>query len=196
MKQSGLSAGRPALVPLWPVSALLWSATRRQRNDGIGDAVGDAIVDASHGAGIVDDAVGLSALQNGDAAKGPAVGEFARQAKTPRRSCASEQVVEVDDMGAVEVRIAVGRAQIERIISVVEQAHGALFIQRVRVGVGEAYLQAVAQALFHVGLQRVVSGNAGRGVGLRFGRVADVGNAKIDVAAFVGVAGRAGRWAG
>ena len=88
-------------------------------------------------------------------------------------------------MGAVEVRRPVSRAQIQRIVSVEEQAHSALFIQRVRIGIGETDLQPVTHALFDVSLQGVVRGNASRFVGFRFRRVTNVGNAQVDVAAFI-----------
>src|SRR5580700_1448466 len=52
-------------------------------------------------------------------------------------------------------------------------------------GVGKAYLEAVAHAFFDVRLEGVISGDACRSVGLGFGRVADIGDAEVDVAAFV-----------
>ena len=96
-----------------------------------------------------------------------------------------EDVVEVDDVGAVEVGRAVAVAQVERIVAVVEEAEAALLVERVRVGVGGADLDAVAHALVDVRLERVVGIDAGGVVGDGFGRVADVGNAQVDVAAFV-----------
>ena len=54
-----------------------------------------------------------------------------------------------------------------------------------RPGVGGAHLEAVAHALVDVYLERVVGIDAGGLVGDGFGRVADVGNAEVDVAAFV-----------
>ncbi len=65
-------------------------------------------------------------------------------------------VAEVENMGAVKVGGAIGRSQVERIVAVEKQAHAALLIESVGVGVGEAHLQAVAHSLFNVGLQRVV----------------------------------------
>ena len=93
-------------------------------------------------------------------------------------------VGEIDHVLAVVVRQPVAGTQIERIVAVVKETHRALLIRRVRVSVGEADLDAVTQALFNVGLQRVVGGDAGRGVRLRLGRIADVGNAEVDVSAF------------
>ena len=54
-----------------------------------------------------------------------------------------------------------------------------------RVGVRGTYLDPVAQALFDMGLQGVVSGNASRYVRQRFGRIAYIRDAKIDVATFI-----------
>ena len=88
-------------------------------------------------------------------------------------------------MGAVEVCRAIATAQIERIVAVVEQAQPALLVQCVRLGVGGADLEAVAHALVYVYLQRVVVVDAGGLVSDGFGRIADVGNAEIDVAAFI-----------
>jgi hypothetical protein len=42
----------------------------------------------------------------------------------------------------------------------------------------------MTHALFEVRLKRVVSRDAGCGVGLRLGGITDVGNAEIDVSAF------------
>ncbi len=93
--------------------------------------------------------------------------------------------MKIEDVGAVEVGRAVASAQIERIVAVVEEAQSALLVECVRVGVGDADLHAVAHALVDVRLQRVVGIDAGGIVGDGFGSVADVGNAEIDVAAFV-----------
>ncbi len=56
---------------------ILRSAARSQRHDGVGNAVADAIVDAADSAAEVDDAIGLTALQDGEADQRPAVGEIA-----------------------------------------------------------------------------------------------------------------------
>src|SRR5580692_925608 len=42
----------------------------------------------------------------------------------------------------------------------------------------------MTHSFFEVSLERIVGGDAGCGVGLRFGGVADVGNAEVDVSAF------------
>ncbi len=102
----------------------------------------------------------------------------------PRRNCAAVEVVEIDYVRAVEVRVAIAGAKIEWIVAVVKEAHRALLVGRVRVGIGEADLEAVTQALFDVGLQGVVSRDAGRSIGFGFGGIADVGNAEVDIAAF------------
>ena len=80
---------------------------------------------------------------------------------------------------------AVAAAQVERIVAVVEEAQAALLVEGVRVGVGRAHLDAVAHALVDVRLQRVVGIDAGGLVVDGLGRVADVGNAQVDVAALV-----------
>ena len=55
----------------------LWSAAVDQWHDGIGDSVGGGVVDAADGAGVVDDAVGLTALEHGQADQRPPVDELA-----------------------------------------------------------------------------------------------------------------------
>jgi len=52
-------------------------AARGQGDDRIGDAVAGAVVDAANRAGVVDDAIGLAALDDGQTCDGPAVGEAA-----------------------------------------------------------------------------------------------------------------------
>ena len=96
-----------------------------------------------------------------------------------------EDVVEVDDVGAVEVGRAVAAAQVERVVAVVEEAQAALLVEGMRPGVRGANLDAVAHALVDVRLQRVVGVDAGGLVGDGLSRIADVGNAQIDVAALV-----------
>ena len=93
-------------------------------------------------------------------------------------------VVEVDDVGAVEVGRSVAVAQIERIVAVVEEAQAALLVERMRVGVGGAHLMPWLMRFSTCACERVVGIDAGGLVVDGLGRVADVGNAKIDVAAF------------
>ncbi len=88
-------------------------------------------------------------------------------------------------MGAVEVGRTVRATQVERVVAVVEQTKSALFIERVRPGVGHAKLEAVAHALVHVDLQSVIGIDASSLVGDRFSRVSNIRNAKVDVAAFI-----------
>ena len=59
-------------------------------------------------------------------------------------------------MLAVEVGQAVAGAEIVGIVAVIEEAQRALLIGGVRKGVGCAGLEAVAQALVHMNLRRVV----------------------------------------
>ena len=94
-------------------------------------------------------------------------------------------VVEVEDVGAVEVGRAVTAAQVKRIVAVVEETQAALFVEGMRVGVRGADQDAVAHALVDVRLKRIVGIDAGGLVVNGLCRVADVGNAKVDVAAFV-----------
>ncbi len=121
LKQEALRAGAPGVAPFAPVSAE--------------EAVAGAVENAADGAGIVDDAVRLSALNDGEALNGPAVDDSA----FPRGSVAEPgkfvEIGEVDDVFAVEVGKAVTAAQIQRIVAVVKQAHGALFVGGVREGV-------------------------------------------------------------
>jgi len=160
-------------------------ASGNHRDDGIGDAIVDAIEDAAHRAGVVDDAVGLSALQHSAAVKAPSVGHFALQRGGGKELRQFIVVAEVEDVGAVEIGGAVGRAEIQRIVAVEEQAHAALLVERVGISVGKSYLQAVAHAFLEVSLQGVVGGNSGGRVALRFRRIAQVGDAQVDVAALV-----------
>jgi hypothetical protein len=88
-------------------------------------------------------------------------------------------------VGAVEVGRAVAAAQVERVVAVVEEAQSALLVEGMGPGVGDARLEAVADALFDVRLQGVVGIHAGGFVGDGLSRVADVGNAQVAVAAFV-----------
>src|SRR5271155_146487 len=88
-------------------------------------------------------------------------------------------------MGAVKVGGAIAAAKIERVIAVVEKAQSALLVGGMGEGIREADLQAVAHAFFDVDLQCVVGGDAGGLVGDRLGRVSDVRDAKIDIAALV-----------
>jgi len=99
-----------------------WLCSRRQRNDGIGDAVGGGVVDAADGAGVVNDAVRLAALQRGDAYQRPSVDELAEEGMLVGEAGNAEDVVEVDDVGAVEVGRTVAAAQVKRIVAVVEEA--------------------------------------------------------------------------
>ena len=55
-------------------------------------------------------------------------------------------------MRAVEIGRAVAAAQIGRIVAVVEESQSALLIGGVGVGVGDAGLESVAEALFQVRL--------------------------------------------
>jgi len=68
-------------------------------------------------------------------------------------------------VGAVEVGRAVAAAQVERVVAVVEETEPALFIEGVGPGIGDAGLDAVADALFNVGLKGVVGIDAGGSIG-------------------------------
>ena len=72
--------------------------------------------------------IGLAALNDSDAVSAQPL------VTCPRASAVGaarelEDVIEVEDMRAVEVRRAVAIAQIERIVAVVEEAHGALLVE-------------------------------------------------------------------
>lgn len=62
-----------------PGESALGGASTGQRNNGVGNPVGSGVVDAAHSTGEVDDAVGLSALENGEALQGPVVDDLAHQ---------------------------------------------------------------------------------------------------------------------
>lgn len=100
-------------------------------------------------------------MENADSFDDPTIGE----APFEGRGIGGEfwqfiDEIEIEDMGAVEIGRTVGLAKIERIVSVVEQAKGALLVGRVGVGIRETHLQAMAHTFFHVGLQGVISGDA------------------------------------
>ena len=80
------------------------STAGSQRHDGIGDAIVNAVEDAAHGAGIVDHAVGLSALENGAPVKAPSVGQFALQRGPGEELRQFVVVAEVEHVSAVKVR--------------------------------------------------------------------------------------------
>lgn len=88
-------------------------------------------------------------------------------------------------MGAVKVGRCVAIAEIEWVVAVVEETETALLVESVRIRVGEADLKAVAHALIEVELESVVGGDASGLVGDGLRRVADVGNAEVDVTALV-----------
>lgn len=88
-------------------------------------------------------------------------------------------------MCPVKVGRAISFAKVERVVAVVEETQRALFIGSVRVGIRKAEAEAVAHALFHVRLQRIVTRDAGGFVAFGFGGVADVRHPKAIVAAFV-----------
>ena len=58
---------------------ILPRAPGSQGNDRVGDAVEGAVEDAADGARVVDDAVGLAALDDGEAMNRPAIQHLARQ---------------------------------------------------------------------------------------------------------------------
>ena len=88
-----------------------------------------AVEDAADRARVVDDAVGLAALQDGEALKGPAIGQPALPRRLGEEFGQFVEIGEVDHVRAVEVRIAIARTQVEWIVAVVEKTHGALFIR-------------------------------------------------------------------
>jgi len=160
-------------------------AAGSEGDDGVGDAVAGAVVEAANGAGIVNDAVRLAALDDGQAGDGPAVGQATAHGSELKEFGELVEIGEVDDVLAVEIGEAVAATEVGGVVAIVEEAHGALFVGGVGEGVGEARLEAMTYAFFHVDLKGVVGRDARGGVGLGFGGIADVGNAKVDVAAFV-----------
>ena len=139
VKQAASSAGCPPAGDPCAGGACLgasWRCSRwRQRNDGVGDAVGGGVVDAADGAGEIDDAVGLAALQHGQAYERPSVDHLPSQVCLLAKSGILEHVVEVDDVGAVKVGRTVAAAQVEGIVAVVEEAEAALFVEGMGPGV-------------------------------------------------------------
>ena len=68
-------------------------------------------------------------------------------------------------MGAIEVGRTVAAAQVERVVAVVEETQSALFVEGMGPGIGDACLESVTDALFYVGLKRVVGIDSGSSVG-------------------------------
>jgi len=97
----------------------------------------------------------------------------------------AEDVIQIENVGAIEVGRPVRLTQIGRIVAVIEQAQAALFVECVRVGVRGADLQSVAHTFVDVHLKRVVGVDTGGPIGNRLRRVADVRDAQIDVATLV-----------
>ena len=96
-----------------------------------------------------------------------------------------EDVAEVEDVGAVKVRRTITAAEVERVVPCVEEAEAALLIEGVGPGVGCSDLNSVTDAFVNVCLEGVVVVDTRGGVADGLGRVADVGNAEIYVAALI-----------
>jgi len=92
------------------------------------------------------------------------------------------EVAEREDVSAVEAGSAVAGRRVQRVVAIVEELQAAAFVQRVRPGVGAGELQAIAHALGHADLERVVVGNTHGRIEVRVRVVADVGHAKRGVA--------------
>ena len=84
------------------------------------------VIDAADSARIIDDAVRLAALEHGQAHQRPPVDYLAGQLFFVGQVGRLEDVVDADDVGAVEVRRAVAAAQVQSIVAVVEQAQPCL----------------------------------------------------------------------
>ena len=164
---------------------VLGRAARRQRHDRVGDAIRGRVVDAADGAGVIDDAIRLAALQHGIADQRPAVGDLAFERVLVGESGNLDHIVEADDVRAVEVRRAIRAAQIERIVAVEEEAQPALLVEGVRPGIRASGLNTVADVLLNMRLERVIGIDSCRLVRDRLRRIADIGHAQIDVAALI-----------
>ena len=154
-----------------------------QRHDRVGDAVGGAVIKAADRAAKVNHAERLTALQNGQADQRPPIGEAARPRGFAVKIRQTVNIVEVEDMGAVEIRRSVTVTEIERVIAVVEQPQRALLVQGMGVGIGRTHLESMAHALLHMHLQGVVRRNAGCFIGDGLGGIPDIRNSQIEVAA-------------
>src|SRR5208337_2876535 len=176
-------AGRRAVLSS---HSLFQGAARLDGNDRVVNAVIDAVKEAANCTGVINHAERLAALVNANPFKGPTIDETPLDGGGIRREfwqLVAE--VKIENVGAIEVRCSIGIPQVERIVPVIEQSKPALFVRRVRPRIGEANLQTVTQAFLDVRLQRVVHRNARGFVAQRLRRIADVGNAHIDVAAFI-----------
>src|ERR1700686_2813559 len=155
-----------------------------QGNDWICDSVIDAVESASDGSGVINDAVGLSALKDDGALDGPAICDFAGKGGSRKELGEFIVIVDVDNMRAVEVRRSITISQIERVVAVIEEAQSALLVQRARERVGNARRKPVTEPLFDVRLESIVGRYSGSCVQLRLTSVADVRDTLIDVSAF------------
>ncbi len=134
----------------------------------------------------------LSALESGQPDELPAVGEFADEAVVVREFRKLCKVLELEDVGAVEVGRAIGLAKVIGIASREEETDVALLIEGVPIGVRDSKLGVVGERFDHVGLEGVVGGDADRAEESGIGTVADVRNAEVDVTAVEGVVGLGG----
>ena len=155
----------------------LRGATGSEGHNGVGDAVESAVVEAAHRAGEIDNAVRLTALDDGDPSERPVVEHLSGEGPLVVELRQNEAVGKVEYVLAVEVGGSVAAAKVIGIVAVVEKSQCALLIGGVREGIGHAGLEAMAEPFFHVRLQSVVGGDTGRCIRLGLRRVADVGNA-------------------
>src|SRR5207302_11475151 len=136
---------------------------------------------ASHRARVINHAVGLTALEHDNALDRPPIRDFTRKGISRNELRQFIVIIDVEDVRALDVRRAVTVTQVELVVSIVKQTQGALLVQRAGKCVGNSPLESMAEALFDVRLERVVSRYPDRGVGLGLTRVSNVRNSQVDI---------------
>src|SRR5713101_6800817 len=151
-------------------------------DNGVGDEILGTPENAADASGEINHAIWLAALQHGDSADAPAVDHVFHKCRRVGERGKRVLIADDEDVGTVEVRVAIGRTRVERVVAVIEQAEGTLLIEGVRPGVGTGHEEAVAQALGDAHLQSVVARHPHRFIEVGVGFVAGERNTEIDIA--------------
>jgi len=160
----------------------LWIASVLDAEDGIGKGWEVAEVEAADRSVELIEAEGFAALERGKADQLPAVGEFAEECGVLGELGKLGEILQLENVGAVEVGRGVGVAEVVRIVSGEEEAYVTLLVEGVAVGVGDSELRVVRESLDDVGLEGVVGRDTRRFEQRGVGTVTDVRDAEVDVA--------------
>ena len=93
------------------------------------------------------EAVGFAALEGSEAYELPAVGEFAENGVIAGEFRNLEDVLELEDVSAIEVGRGIGLAEVGRVASSEEETYVALLVEGVAVGVRDSELVVVREVL-------------------------------------------------